>query len=87
MSDIVQSDGTYSCEYSEEKGCNIPISGAPLFYTKHDGINTYTYLFGMRSFGSADCVDKMSEVYSDVVSMGPWIRNLVKKHTRSGPEN
>ncbi|XP_062535234.1 acrosin-like [Armigeres subalbatus] len=83
ISDIVQSDGTHSCEYSEEKHCKIPISGAPLFYTKHDGINTYTYLFGMRSFGSADCVAQMSEVYSDVVGMGPWIKRMVEKHTRT----
>ncbi|XP_062704873.1 polyserase-2-like [Aedes albopictus] len=83
MSEIVQSDGTHSCEYSEETLCRTPISGAPLFYTKHDGINTYTYLFGMRSFGVANCSAKMSEVFSDVIGMGKWIKHMVRKHTRS----
>lgn len=84
MSDIVQSDGTHSCDYSRNNtSCKTPISGAPLFYTKHDGINTYTYLFGMRSFGFADCVDKMSEVFSDIVGMGPWIKHMVEKHSKS----
>ncbi|XP_053684974.1 polyserase-2-like [Sabethes cyaneus] len=80
LSENVKANGTYACELIYEKDCRFPISGGPVFYTKHDGYNTYTYLTGLRSFGSADCKDKLNDIYTDIVSLGPWIAKTVEEN-------
>ncbi|XP_058828048.1 polyserase-2 [Topomyia yanbarensis] len=79
LKEQVQANGTYNCELIYDKDCRIPISGGPVFYTKHDGYNTYTYLAGLRSFGSADCKDKLNDIYTDIVSLGSWIDKTVEE--------
>ncbi|XP_055531705.1 polyserase-2-like [Wyeomyia smithii] len=80
LSENVKANGTYTCELIYEKDCRFPLSGGPVFYTKHDGYSTYTYLAGMRSFGSADCKDKLNDIYTDVVMLGPWISKTIEEN-------
>ncbi|XP_055625052.1 serine protease 30-like [Toxorhynchites rutilus septentrionalis] len=80
LSDKILANGTHSCELISEEGCSVPISGGPVYYTAHDGFNTYTYLVGLRSFGSAKCEDKFNDMYSDMVTLGPWIKRIVEEN-------
>lgn len=80
LSDQVLANGTHSCELLSDKQCSVPISGGPVLYTKHDGFNTYTYLAGLRSFGSAKCEEKLNDMYSDIVTLGPWIKKTVEEN-------
>lgn len=77
LSEKFQTDGTYDCEPYKTGKCYQALSAGPVFYTKHDGVNTYTYLAGVRSFGSANCHDGIQDVFNDIVSFGSWIKTLV----------
>ncbi|XP_058457835.1 polyserase-2 [Malaya genurostris] len=79
LKEQIQANGTYNCELIYGKDCRVPMSGGPVFYTKHDGYNTYTYLAGLRSFGPADCNDKLNDFCTDIVSLGPWIERIVEE--------
>lgn len=77
----VHANGTYTCQVMLEKVyCDIPLSGGPVYYTKHDGYDTYTYVAGMRSFGTNNCTDRLNDVYADLVEMGPWIERKIMEN-------
>lgn len=71
------SNATQTCVQEKPKSCMVPVSGGPLFYTKHDGVHTYTYLAGIRSFGPASCQDNIYEVFNDIISFREEIKELV----------
>ncbi|XP_062535233.1 uncharacterized protein LOC134204430 [Armigeres subalbatus] len=67
-----------TCEVPKVKSCAVPISGGPLFYTKHDGLHSYTYLAGVKSFGPANCQDNLYEIFNDVISFREEIEELIR---------
>lgn len=77
LSEKAQTDGTYNCESTKTGKCSHALSASPIFYTQHDGVNTHTYLAGIRSFGSANCHDGIHDVFNDIVSFRSWIKTLV----------
>ncbi|XP_065085196.1 uncharacterized protein LOC135707321 isoform X2 [Ochlerotatus camptorhynchus] len=77
LSEKAETDGTYNCDSTKIGKCNRALSASPIFFTQHDGVNTYTYLAGVRSFGTADCHDGMHDVFNDIVSFRSWIETLV----------
>lgn len=77
LSEKAEADGSHKCVSTKTAKCSRALSASPIFYTKHDGVNTYTYLAGVKSFGSANCHDGLHDVFNDIVSFGSWIETLV----------